>query len=172
MKNHRIDRYSDWFKKKKRSNKSKKGYLKCCLCCYSSVANCVQLFATPWTTACQVHLSFTISQRMIRLMSTESVMLSNHLILCGSLLLLPSIFPCINSFPMSQLFTSIGQCIGASASASVLPMNIQGWFPLELIGLMFLQCKGLSRVFFSTTVWKHQLFGTQPSLWSNSHIYI
>ena len=111
--------------KKKRANKSKKGYLKCCLCCCSSVANCVQLFSTPWTTACQVHLSFTISQRMMRLMSTESVMLSNHLILCSSLLLLPSFLASL-SFPMSQLFTSIGQCIGASASASVLPMNIQG----------------------------------------------
>ena len=74
------------------------------------------------------------------------------------------------SFPVSQPFASGGQCIRASASASVLPMNIQGWFPLGLTGLVSLQSKGLSRVFSSTTIWKHQFFGVQPSLWSNSHI--
>ena len=74
------------------------------------------------------------------------------------------------SFPMSQFFTSGGQSIGVSASASVLPMNIQDWFPLELTGLISLQSKGLSRVFSNTTVWKHQSFGTWPSLSSNSHI--
>ena len=73
------------------------------------------------------------------------------------------------SFPVGQLFTSDGQSIGASASASVLPMNIQGWFPLGLAGLISLQSKGLSRVFSNTTVQKHQLFGIQLSLWSNSH---
>ena len=72
------------------------------------------------------------------------------------------------SFPMSQLFTSGGQSIGASAAA--LPMNIQGWFPLGLIGLISFLSKGLSWVFSSITVWKHQFFSTQPSLWSNSHI--
>ena len=96
-------------------------------------------------------------------------MLSNHLILCLPLLL-PSIFPASGSFPMSQLPTSCDQSIGDSASASVLPMNIQGWFPLGLTGLLALQYKGLSRDFSSTTVWKHHIFGTQPSLWSNSHI--
>ena len=75
------------------------------------------------------------------------------------------------SFLMSQFFKSGGQSIGASASASVLPMNIQGWFPLGLISLSSLPSKGLSRVFFNTTVQKRQFFGTQPSLWSNSHIY-
>ena len=75
------------------------------------------------------------------------------------------------SFLMSWLLTSSDQSIGASASASVLQMNIQGWFPLRLIGLISLQSKGLSRVFFSTTVQKHQFFGAQPSLWSNSHIH-
>ena len=79
-------------------------------------------------------------------------------------------FPASESFLMSQLFTSGGQSIGASASASFLPMNIQGWFPLGLMGLISLLSKGLSRVFSSTTVWKHQFFSTQPSLWSNSHI--
>ena len=74
------------------------------------------------------------------------------------------------SFPMNWLFASGGQSIGASASASVLPMNSQGWFPLGLTGLLSLQSKGLSRVFSSTTVQKHQFFGIQPSLWSNSHI--
>ena len=73
------------------------------------------------------------------------------------------------SFPMSQLFASGGQSIGASMS--ILPMNILSWFPLGLTGLIFLLSKGLSRVFSNTTVWKHQFFGTQPSLWSNSHIH-
>ena len=80
-------------------------------------------------------------------------------------------FPASGSFPMSCLFASGGQSIGDSASASVLPMNIQGRFPLELTGLISLQSKGLSRVFSNTTVQKHQFFGTQPSLWSNSHIH-
>ena len=74
------------------------------------------------------------------------------------------------SFPMGQLFTSGGQSIGASASASVLPVNIQGWFLLGLIGLISLMSEGLSRVFSSTTIQKNQLFGAQSSLWSNSHI--
>ena len=74
-------------------------------------------------------------------------------------------FPASASFPMSQLFASGGQSIGASASASVL--NIQGWFPLGLTGLISLLSKGLSSIFSSTTVRKHQFFGTQPSLWNN-----
>ena len=69
------------------------------------------------------------------------------------------------SFLASQLFTSGGQSTGASTLASVRPMSIQGWFPLGLTGLMSLLSKGLSRVFSSTTVWKHQFFSTQPSLW-------
>ena len=73
-------------------------------------------------------------------------------------------FPASESLLMSWLFTSGDQSIGASASASVLPMNIQGWFPLGLTGLFFLQSKGLWRVFSSTTVWKHQFFSAQPSL--------
>ena len=74
-------------------------------------------------------------------------------------------------FPMSQLFASGSQSIGASASASV-PVNIRGWFPLGLTGLISFQSTGLSRVFCNTTVWKHQFFGTQPSLWSNSYTCI
>ena len=74
-------------------------------------------------------------------------------------------------FQMSQFFTSGGQSIGALASASVLPMNIQNWFPLGLTGLIFLQSRGLSRVFSNTTVRQHQFFSAQLSLWSNSHIH-
>ena len=86
----------------------------------------------------------------------------------------PHSFSASGSFPTSQLFPLGGQSIGASASASVLPMNIQGWFLIWFWGLtdlISLLSKGLSRVFSSSTVWKHQFFGTQPSLWPNSHIH-
>ena len=83
----------------------------------------------------------------------------------------PQSFLASRSFPLSWLFPSGGQSIGASASASVLPMNIHNWFPLELTSLIFLLSKELSRVFFSTTIWKHQFFGAQLSLWSNSHTW-
>ena len=82
----------------------------------------------------------------------------------------PQSFPASGSFTVSQLFTSDGQSTEASASASVLPMTIQGWFPLGLIGLISSLCKGLSRNFSTTTVQKYQFFSTQPSLWSSSHI--
>ena len=78
----------------------------------------------------------------------------------------PQTFPASGSFPMSWLFASGGQSTGTSASASVLPMNIQGWFPLALIDLISLLSEGFSRVFSSTTVWKYQFFGAQPSLWA------
>ena len=74
-------------------------------------------------------------------------------------------------FPVNFLFTSGGQSIGASASALALIMNIQCCFPLGLTGLIFLQSKGLSRIFSSTTTWRHKFFGSQPSLWPNSHIH-
>ena len=83
----------------------------------------------------------------------------------------PPSFPASASFPMSWLYASGGQIIGASTSASVLPKNIQDWFPLELNVLISLLYKGLSRVFSSTTIWKYQFFSTQLSLWSNSHIH-
>ena len=83
----------------------------------------------------------------------------------------PQSFPASRSFPMSWLFASGGQSIGVSASASVLSMNIQDWCPLGCTGWISLQSKGLSRVFLSTTIQKHQFFSTQPSLWSNSHIH-
>ena len=133
--------------------------------------SCVQLFATLWTIACQAFLSFTIFWSLLRFRSMESVILSNHLILCCPLLLVPSSFPASESFPMSQLFSWGGQSTGASASASVFPMNIQDWFSLGLTALISLLSKELSRVFSSTIIQKHQLFDAQPSLWSNSHIH-
>ena len=92
----------------------------------------VQLFVTLWTAACQASLFLTISWSLPKFMSIESVIPSNHFIFCHPLLLLPSIFPISESFPMSQLFTSGGQSIGVSASSSVLPLSIWGWFPLGL----------------------------------------
>ena len=130
----------------------------------------VRLFATPWTAAHQAVLSINNSRSLFILMSMELVMPFNHLIFCHPLLLLPSIFANNRVFPTSQLFASGSQSVGVSALASVLPMNIQDWFPLGLTGLISLQSKGLSRVFSNTTVQKHQFFGAQLSLWSNSHI--
>ena len=107
----------------------------------------VRFFVTPWTAGCQASLSFTISQSLLKLMSVESVMPSKHLILCHPLLLLPSILPNIRVFSNDWLFASGVKCIGASASASVLLVNIHDWFPLGLTGWISLQSKGLSRVF-------------------------
>ena len=98
----------------------------------------VQLFATPRTATSQAFLSFPISQSLLKLMSTELMMSSNHPTLC------PQSFSASGSFPMSRLFTSGGQSTGASAS--VLPMNIQGWYPLGLVGLISVLFKELSRV--------------------------
>ena len=96
-------------------------------------------------------------------MSIESLMPSNHLILCHPLLLLPSIFPTSGSFQMSQIFPSGGQSIGASDSTSVLPVNTQDWSPLGWTGWISLQSKGISRIFSNTTVQKHHFFCTQLS---------
>ena len=104
-------------------------------------------------------------------MSIESVMPSNHLIVCHPLLLLPQSFPASGSFPMSQLFASGGQSVGVSASASDLLMNIQDWSPLGWTGLVPLQFRGLSRVFSNITVQKHQFFGAQLSFYFNSPIH-
>ena len=89
---------------------------------------------------------------------------------CHPILLLPSVFFSIKSFPKCQVFISDGQSIRASTSASAHPMNIQDWFPLGLTVLISLLSKELSSVFSNTTVWKYQFFGVQPSLWSNSNI--
>ena len=118
---------------------------------------------TPWTAAHQASLSITNSRSLPKLMSIESVMPSNHLILCHLLLLPPSIFPSFRVFQMSQFFASGGQSIGASASASVLPMNIQDLFPLGWTGWICLLSKGLPRIFSNTTVQKHQFFIVQLS---------
>ena len=83
----------------------------------------------------------------------------------------PQSLPASGSFPMSWFLASGSQSIGASASTSILPMNMQGWFSLGLTGLISLQSKRLTRIFSNTIVWKHQLLGTQTSLWSNSHIH-
>ena len=123
----------------------------------------VRLFATPWITAHQASLSITNSRSSLTLTSIELMMPSSHLILCCPLLLCLLSFPASGSFQMSQFFTSGGQSIGVSASASVLPMNIQGWFPLGLTGWISLQSKRLSRVFCNTTVQKHQFFGARLS---------
>ena len=131
----------------------------------------VRLFATPWTAARQASLSITNSRSLLKLMSIESVMPSDHLILCCPLLLLHSSFPASGSFQISQFFASDGQSTGVSASPSVLPMNIQDWSPLGWTGWIALQSKGLLRVFSNTTVQKHQFSGTQFSSQSNSHIH-
>ena len=111
-------------------------------------------------------LSSTVFQSLLKFMSIVLVMLSNHLILCHSLLLLPQSFPASGAFPMNQLFLAGGQSRGASASASALPMTTQGWLPLGLTGLISWPSKGLYRVFSSTTIQRHQFFGAQPSLLS------
>ena len=121
--------------------------------------SCVRPFATLWTAAHQPSLSFTIPQSLLKLMSIELVMPPNRLIFCCPLLLLPSNFPGIRVFSKKLG----GQNIGASASASVLPMNTQDRFPLGWSGWISLQSKGLSRVFSNTTVQKHQFFSTQLS---------
>ena len=121
------------------------------------------------TAARQASLSITNSWNLLKLMSIESLMSSNHLILCRPLPFLPSIFPSIRAFQMSQLFVSGGQNIGVSASTSVLPMKTQDSFPFGWTGWISLQSKGLSRIFSNTTVQKHQLSGSQLSLWSISH---
>ena len=124
----------------------------------------VWLFVTPGTTAWQVSLSITNTQSLLKLMSIESVIPSNHLIFRHPLLFLPSIFPNIKTFLRSHFFTSGGQSIGVSASTSVLPMNTQDWLPLGWTGWISSQSKGLSRVFSNTTVQKHQCFCAQLSL--------
>ena len=131
----------------------------------------VWLFVTPWIAAHQASLSITIPRSLSKLMSIKSEMLSNHLVLCCFLLLLPSIFPSIRVFSNESVFWSGGQSVGVSASASVLPINIQDWFPIGWTGSISLQSKGLSRVFSNTTAQKHKFFGTQLSLWSKSHIH-
>jgi len=137
-------------------------------CCYSVTKSCPHDFETPWTAACQNAMSLIISWSLPKFMSIESVMLSNHLILCHPLLLLLQFFPASGSFPMSQFFSSSTQSIGASASneySGSISLRID-WFDL-------LAVQGtLKSLFSSTTVQKHQFFDAQPSLWSHSHIHM
>ena len=131
----------------------------------------VQLFATPWTAACQASLSFTISWGLLKLMSIESVMLSNHLILCHPLLILPSIFPSIRVIS-NESFLPIRWPKYWSFSLSISPSNeYLGLISFRMDWLISLLSKGLSRVFCNTTVQKHQFFDAQLSLRSNSHIH-
>ena len=124
----------------------------------------VRLFVTPWTVAHQASLSITNSWSLLKLMSIESMIPSNHLILWHPLLLLPSIFPSIRVFSNeSVLWIRWPKCW--SFSFSIIPsINIQDWFPLGLTSLISLQSKGPSRVFSNTTVQKHQFFNAQLSL--------
>ena len=124
----------------------------------------VQLFVAPWTSARQASLPLTVPWSLPTFMPIEPVMPPSLLILLPS----PS---ASGSFQMSQLFTPGGQSIGASASASVLPMNIQDWFPLGWTGFNSFLSKRLSKIFSNTTVQQHQFFGALPSLWSSSHIH-
>ena len=124
----------------------------------------VQLFVTPWTAAHQVSLSFTISWNLLKLMSFELVMPPNHLVLCGHLLILPSIFPSIRVFSNdSAPYIRRPKYWSFSISPS-------SEYPRLIFFRISLQSKGLSRVFSNTIVWKHQFFGIQPSLWPNSYI--
>ena len=141
-----------------------------CSAKFSSVQSLsrVWLFATPWIAAQQASLSITNSWNLLKLMSIESVMPSNHLILCCPLLLLPQIPPSIRVFSNEVAWG--GQSIVVSASESVLPMNTQDWSPLGWIGWISLQSKWLSRIFSNTTVQKHQFFGAQLS--SQSYLLV
>ena len=115
----------------------------------------VRLFATPWTAACPASRSISNFLSLLKLTSIESVMPSNHLILCRLLLLLSSIFASIRVFSSESVLTSGSQSIGVSASTLVFPMNIQDWFPLGWTGWISLLFKELWRIFSNTTVQKH-----------------
>ena len=137
---------------------------------FSSVAQ-LCLTVTPWIAACQASLSITISQSSNSCPSSRwcHPTISSSVVPFSSC---PQSLPAWESFPMSQLFAWGGQSAGVSALASLLPKKSQGWSPSEWTGWISLQSKGLSRVFSSTTVQKHQFFSTLPSSQSNSHIHI
>ena len=140
---------------------------------FSSVQSlcCVQLFATPWTAALQASLSITNSQSLLKFMSIELLMPSNHLMLCHSLLLPPTIFLSIRVFSNES-----GLCIRWPKywcfSFNISPSNeYSGLISFRMDWWISLQAKGLSRVFSNTTIQKHQFFSTQLSSQSNSHIH-
>ena len=124
----------------------------------------VWLFVTPWTTARQASLSITNSRSLLKLMSIESVMPSNHLILCCPLLLLPSIFPSIMVFSNESALSIGWSKYWSFSSTSALPKNTEDWFPLGWTRWISLQSKGLPRVFSNTTLQIHQFFSAQLSL--------
>ena len=134
--------------------------------CTQSLSH-VWLFVIPWIALHQACLFSTV-RKFAQIHVIELVMLSDHLILYCPLLLLLWVLPSIRVFSNGLALHIRGQSIGASASAPVLSMNIQGWFPLRLTALISLLSKGSSKV-FSSTIQKHQFFGTQPSLLSNCH---
>ena len=129
----------------------------------------VQLFATPWTAACQASLSFTISQRLLKLMSIELMMPSNHPIPYHPLLLLPSIFPTIRVLSKKSAIHIRWSKYGSFSISLSNEYSGLISFKVDLFDLIAVQ--GLSRVFSITTIQKHQFFGSQPSIWPNSHIY-
>ena len=136
----------------------------------------IWLFVIPWTIGCQALLSFTIFWSLLRTIHvhwvSDAIRTSQPLPPPSPSAQQQGLSQWAGSFPVSWLFASSDQSIGASASASVLPMNTQGWFPLGLTGLISKQAKGLSRVFSNTTVQNHQFFSTQPYIRSNFHIHI
>ena len=147
----------------------KKTENKATICCCCSVTQSCPTHCNPTDYSTTASLSYTIFRSLLKFMSIESVMLSIWCSAAAFSFCLQS-FPASGSFPMSQLFASDDQSTGASATASVLPMNIQSWFPLELTGFISLLSKGLSRVFSKTRIGKHQLFGTPASIhdyWEN-----
>ena len=131
----------------------------------------VWLFATPWTAAHQASLAFTVSWSLLKLMSIESVMPSNYLILYYPLLLLPSIFPSIRVFSSESALYIKWPKYWSSVSASVLPVNVQDWFPLEVTGLSSLQSKGLSVRVFSSTQFRSINSSMLSLLYGLSHLY-
>ena len=154
---------------KKKKKKRKENTTNSCYCC--SVA---QLCPTLCDRHGRQHIRSPCPSRPPRVCPSSCPLnWWGHLTISSSVALFSfclQSFPPSRSFPMSLLFTLGGQSIGASASASVLPMSIQGWFPLGLTSLISLQSKEFSTVFSSTTIWKHQFFNIQPSLWSSFHV--
>jgi len=139
---------------------------------FSSVQSfsCVRLYETPWTAASQAYLSITNFRSFLELISIESVMPSNHLIICHPLFLLPSIFPTIRVFA-NKSDIPIRWPKYWSFSFSISPSNeCSGLISFRINWLISLQSRGLSSIFSNTTVQRHQFFGTQPSLLSSSHI--
>ena len=146
-----------------------------CVCCYSVAKPCPTLSdttdcGTPVSSV--LHCLLEFAQTHVHEVWCYQTISSSATTFSSC----PQSLPASGSFPMSQLFTSGGQSTGAWVLASVniqwIPVNIQDWFPLGMIGLISLQSKGLSRIFSSTAVWKHQLLGSQPSLWSNTQTLI